>query len=68
MTTPELSRPSPPRRLYTPRELQDVLQVKRTTAYALLAGPLKDDVVRVGRLVRVPADAVDAWIDSQRGR
>jgi len=56
------------RRLYTPQDLQHVLTIRRSKAYELLRGPLAADVVRVGRLVRVPSDAVDRWIDEQRGR
>jgi predicted DNA-binding transcriptional regulator AlpA len=60
--------PSTSRRLLDVGDLQDVLQIKRSKAYELLRGPLAADVVRVGRLVRIPSDAVDRWIDEQRGR
>jgi len=55
-------------RLLTQLDLQHVLTIRRSKAYELLRGPLAADVVRVGRLVRVPSDAVDKWIDEQRGR
>jgi len=54
--------PSPTRVLYTPRELQAVLKVQRSKVYELVNGPLKGDVVRVGKLIRVPATAVDRFI------
>jgi len=68
MTTEQIARPV--RRLYTVPELQEVLRCKRSTAYALVrkGGALHRDVVRVGRLVRVPEEALDRWIADGGGR
>jgi excisionase family DNA binding protein len=60
---PRLIDPTP-RRLLSPDQLSTYLSIGRTAAYALLkpGGPLRDDVVRVGRSVRIPVDAVEAFI------
>lgn len=55
-------------RLLDVESLCAYLAIGRTAAYMLLApgGALYRDVIRIGRSVRVPIDAVDRWIDSQR--
>jgi len=79
MTTNEQRRPRRPdvsyrdrspepaaRLLLTVEEAAARLHVGRSTAYALvLSGQLES--VTVGRLRRVPADAVTAFVDSLRG-
>lgn len=61
--------PRPTSRLLDVEALCAYLMVGRTAAYSLLApgGPLHADAVRIGRSVRIPIEAVDAWIDAQRG-
>jgi hypothetical protein len=61
--------PTTPRRMLSVRDLQTYLNIGSTSARFLVkpGGALHRDVVRVGRLVRVPKDAVDAWIDASRG-
>lgn len=58
----------PASRLLDVEALCAYLMIGRTAAYSLLAsgGPLHADAVRIGRSVRIPIDAVDRWIDSQR--
>ena len=68
-TRPELvAGPPTPRRLLDIYGLMAYCAIGRTAAYTMLApgGALSDDVVRVGRSIRIPIDRVDAWIDSQR--
>jgi hypothetical protein len=59
-----------PRRLLTVRDLGAYLQCGSTSARALVgrAGPLYPYVVRVGRLIRIPQDKVDEWIDGGGAR
>lgn len=52
------------RRLYTVTETADALNIGRRTVWRLLAARQLPSV-RLGRSVRVPADAIDALI--QRG-
>jgi excisionase family DNA binding protein len=54
------------RLLLTVEQAASRLNVGRSTAYALiLSGRLES--VTVGRLRRVPADSVDAFVDALRG-
>ena len=51
--------------LLTMIEAARVLSIGRTTMYELVgAGAI--DVVRIGRSVRVPVDALQAFVDQQR--
>jgi len=52
---------SPAEGLLTISEVAERLQVSRPKAYAM-AQANEIPVVRIGRSVRVPADALDAWI------
>ena len=54
------------RRLLNATQLCEYLSIGRTAAYMLLSGPLAGDVIRIGRSVRVPIEAVEAWIAEQR--
>lgn len=50
--------------LLRPRDVAALLNVGRTTVYALLAsGDLP--AVRIGRSVRVPRDGLEAWVHAQ---
>ncbi len=52
--------------LYRAEEISRLLNIGRSKAYMLMAsGELP--VVRIGRSVRVPARALERWIDSQSG-
>jgi excisionase family DNA binding protein len=68
VTTELQDRPRPPVRLLSPKELQGILGVGETRVYEMLGrgGPLAGDVVKVGRLLRVPSDAVDRYIEASR--
>lgn len=48
-------------RLLRPREVQDVLGLSRSATYAALASGVVPSI-RVGRSIRVPADALAAWV------
>jgi excisionase family DNA binding protein len=51
--------------LLTVREAQDVLSLGRSKLYELIAsGELP--VVRIGRAVRLPARALEAWVAKQQ--
>lgn len=46
-------------------EVADRLSIGRATAYEMMAsGTLP--IIRIGRAVRVPARALEAWIDEQQ--
>lgn len=52
------------KRTYTVDEIQDILNISRTTAYELV----KMDyfkVIRVGRTIRISKKSFDEWLDSQ---
>jgi excisionase family DNA binding protein len=52
--------PLAPRRMLTVEQAAEALGIGRTTMFALIkSGEL--DSVRIGRLRRVPADAIDAY-------
>ena len=53
-----------PKLLLRVQEAADALGVSRSTVYALVA---KDAIpsVRVGRLVRIPVDRLQRWIDQR---
>ncbi len=60
----------PARRLLRVPEACHALSISRTTLYAMLARA-ELPVVRIGNAhsgVRIPSDAVDAWIDRQISR
>lgn len=48
-------------------DLQDLLSISRTNAYALIHEPDFPGPLVLGRLYRYPADEVLAWIESHRG-
>lgn len=58
----------PPVRLLSPKDLQKALGVGETFAYDLMrpGGALAGDVVKVGRLLRVPESAVRRYIEESR--
>ncbi|NCC87764.1 MAG: DNA-binding protein [Clostridia bacterium] len=52
------------KRTYTVDEIQDILNISRTTAYELV----KMDnfkVIRVGRTIRISKRSFDEWLDNQ---
>jgi excisionase family DNA binding protein len=50
--------------LLTVRDVEAQLQIGRTRTYELLrSGEIP--VIRIGRVLRVPRDALHRWIDSQ---
>ena len=52
------------RLLYRPSEVFELLGISRSTGYTMLAsGALPS--IRIGRSVRVPADALKKWIEEQ---
>lgn len=54
------SQPLAPRRMLTVEQAADALGIGRTTTYALVkTGELES--VRIGRLRRIPADAINAY-------
>lgn len=55
----------PPRRLtLTPDEAADELRIGRTMIYELVATS-SIPVVRIGRLVRIPRAALEAWLEER---
>ena len=52
------------KRVYTVEELQDILQVSKTTAYALVNSGVFHSV-RVGGQHRISKKSFDAWLDQQ---
>ncbi|MGK2858192.1 MAG: helix-turn-helix transcriptional regulator [Thermoanaerobaculia bacterium] len=53
------------KKLLRPKEVMEVIGLGRSKLYELMsAGELP--VVRIGRAVRIPADAIDEWIGRQR--
>jgi len=63
MTTPTpLTEPQAPRQMLTIEQAAEALNIGRTTTYTLVgSGELES--VRIGRLRRVPADAIGAYLD-----
>ncbi len=61
MNHPDLS---PERLLLRAEEVAKLLGVGRTTVYALVSAQ-KLPVVRIGRSLRIPRDALDQWIREQ---
>ncbi len=50
----------------TVKDLQQILNLSRSTAYALAnSGELK--VVRIGSVIRIPRTELDKWINAQLG-
>lgn len=69
MTDP-IERPEPlaksddPRMLLTVKDVEAALQLGRTRAYELVrSGELP--VIRIGRAVRIPRDALRRWVEAQ---
>lgn len=52
------------KRVYTVEEIQDILQVSKTTAYALVNSGVFHSV-RVGGQHRISKKSFDAWLDRQ---
>ena len=54
------------RLLLKPQEVQKALGIKRTKFYEMVkAGELP--VIRLGKCIRVPAKALEKWIEGQEG-
>ena len=55
------------KRVYTPREIGEILGICRTATYALLNRARKNNdmfrVIKVGDSVRVPIKEFDAWLE-----
>ena len=52
------------KRTYTVDEIQDILEISRTTAYKLVKQNLFRSV-RIGGSIRISKKSFDAWLDSQ---
>ena len=66
-TTTASSREDPActgKRTYTVDEIQDILEISRTTAYKLVKQNLFRSV-RIGGSIRISKKSFDAWLDSQ---
>ncbi len=51
------------RKVYTVKEIQEMLNISRTAAYALMHRGLFP-VVQIGRSIRIPAEKFDAWFEN----
>ena len=51
------------KRTYTVTEIQDILDIGRSSAYSLISKNLFN-VVRVGRSIRISKKSFDDWLDS----
>lgn len=51
--------------LYTPEDAAEVLAISRTRVYELMAAGLIESV-KVGRLRRIPADALENYVEGLR--
>lgn len=54
----------PERLLYRPAEVGEAIGVSRARAYELIAAGVIPSI-RIGSSIRVPVDALRAWIDQQ---
>lgn len=54
---------NPNKRTYTVDEIQDILDISRTTAYALVKRNLFH-VIRVGGHIRISKKSFDTWLDN----
>lgn len=52
------------KRVYTVDEIQDILEIGRTSAYSLVKQKLFRSV-RVGGSIRISKKSFDEWLDSQ---
>ena len=52
------------KRVYTVDEIQDILEIGRTSAYSLVKQKLFRSV-RVGGSIRISKRSFDEWLDSQ---
>lgn len=48
--------------IYTVKDVQDILQISRNTAYKLVTSGAFP-VLRIGRNYRIPAEGFDAWLN-----
>jgi excisionase family DNA binding protein len=56
--------PIPEKRTYTVSEIQEILEIGKTTAYALIKeAPFS--IVRVGGSIRISKKSFDDWLDNQ---
>lgn len=52
------------KRTYTVDEIQDILDISRTTAYSLVKRNLFHSV-RIGGHIRISKNSFDAWLDAE---
>lgn len=55
------------KRVYTVEELMDILQISKTTAYALVNSGVFHSV-RIGGQHRISKRSFDAWLDSEASK
>ena len=51
------------KRAYTVKEIQNILDISQSTAYALIQKRLFKSV-KVGKQIRIPKKSFDAWLDA----
>ena len=50
--------------VYTPKDIQEILRISRTAAYALIAkAPFR--VIKIGKVYRIPKQKFDNWLKQQ---
>ena len=65
MTSSQMEhQPIQDKRVYTVDEIQDILEIGRTSAYSLVKQKLFRSV-RVGGSIRISKKSFDEWLDSQ---
>ena len=60
-----MQQPSSQRRVYTVKELAEILGISKNAAYDLVKSENGFVTVRIGKTIRVPIESFDEWLNNR---
>ena len=59
-----MQQPSSQRRVYTVKEIAEILGISKNAAYDLVKSENGFVTVRIGKTIRVPIESIDEWLNN----
>lgn len=60
-----MQQPSSQRRVYTVKEIAEILGISKNAAYDLVKSENGFVIVRIGKTIRVPIESFDEWLNNR---
>lgn len=60
-----MQQPSSQRRVYTVKEIAEILGISKNAAYDLVKSKNGFVIVRIGKTIRVPIESFDEWLNNR---